>query len=55
MWDLIVLIPDHCLSVYYPNFKHLSIVVLVKKIFFIFMYFYGFNLGPPVAGPSWTQ
>ena len=26
-----------------------------KKIFKYFMYFYGSNLGPAGAGPSWTQ
>ena len=37
------------------NFKHLSQKVLKKKTFEYFMYFYGTNLGPPGAGPSWTQ
>ena len=36
------------------NFKHLSQLVLKKKIFEYFsIYFYGLNLGPPGAGPSW--
>ena len=39
---------------YIPNFKHLSQVVLKKKIFEYFsMFFYGLNLGPPGKGPSW--
>ena len=30
--------------------------VVLKKIFEYFsMYFYGLNIGPPGAGPSWTQ
>ena len=34
-----------------PNFKHLSQVVLKKKIYKNFyMYFYGSNLGPPARG-----
>ena len=37
------------------NFKHLSRVVLKKKIFEYFtMHFYGSNLGHPGPGPSWT-
>ena len=29
--------------------------VVLKKIFEYFsMYFYGLNLGPPAAGPSWN-
>ena len=39
---------------YIPNFKHLSQTVLKKIFFNIFMYFYGLNLGPPGAGPSWN-
>ena len=40
---------------YIPKFKHLSQEVLMKKTFKYFsMYFYGLNLGPPVADPSWT-
>ena len=36
---------------YIPNFKHLSQVVLKKKILKYFsVYFYGLNLGPPVQG-----
>ena len=39
---------------YIPNFKHLSKVVLKKKIFEYFsMYSYGLNLGLPGQGPSW--
>ena len=38
---------------YIPNFKHLSLMVLKKKMFKnFFMYFYGLNLGPPAMGPS---
>ena len=37
-----------------PNFKHLSQVVLQKKIFEYFSTsFYGMNLGPPGKDPSW--
>ena len=37
------------------NFKHPSQAVLKKKIFVYFsMYFYGLNLEPSGAGPSWT-
>ena len=40
---------------YIPNFKHLSQVVLKKKIYkYFYMYFYGSNLGPPGQSPSWT-
>ena len=40
---------------YILNFKHLSQEVLKEKLFEYFsMYFYDLNLGPPVAGPSWT-
>ena len=36
---------------YIPDFKHLSQVVLKKKIFEYFsMYFYGLNLGPLASG-----
>ena len=36
---------------YIPNFKHLSQVVLKKKIFEYFsMHFYGLNLGPLLRG-----
>ena len=39
---------------YIPNFKHLSQVVLKKKIleyfFYVFMYFNGSKLGPPSRG-----
>ena len=39
---------------YIANFKHLSRVVLKKKIFEYFsMYFYGSNLGYPGKEPSW--
>ena len=41
---------------YIPNFKHLSQVVLKKKIFEYFsmyMYFYGLNLVSPGKEPSW--
>ena len=41
---------------YIPNFKHLSQVVLKKKILEYFsMYFYGLNLSPTSKGQSWTQ
>ena len=37
------------------NFKHLSKVVLKKKIFLnIFYVFLSFHPRTPVAGPSWT-
>ena len=37
MWDLIVLVPDHCLSFYYANFAHVC-----KSIFyFAFTRLYG--------------
>ena len=39
----------------HTKFKHLGQVVLKKKIFeYIFMHFYGLNLGLPGARPSWT-
>ena len=38
----------------HTNFKHLGHVVLTKKIFEnISMLFYGSNLGPHGARPSW--
>ena len=41
---------------YIPNFKHLSQVILKKKILEYFsIYFYGLNLSPYSAGPSWIQ
>ena len=40
---------------YILNLQNLSKVVLKKKILIFFFYFYGLNLGPPSAGPSWTQ
>ena len=47
--------PSWTRQCYVPNFKHLGQVVLKKKIFeYISMHFYGLNLGPPGAGPSWT-
>ena len=42
-------------NVTYQFFKHLGKVVLKKKIFeYISMHFYGLNVGPSGAGPSWT-
>ena len=40
MWDVIVLIPDRCLSVTFPEYFSVSV--------------YGLYQGLPGAGPFWT-
>ena len=32
MWDLIVLIPDHCLSIYFVYMHFIEVVKIIKRI-----------------------
>ena len=33
MWDLIVLIPDHCLSIYFAQLRNLQSIYFLARLF----------------------